>query len=138
MRTVFVAAFAAACLSAGAAAAQDAAAEVGLPLVEGMAFDDTCGPRPQYQGKAMCVRGALASIGPVAETYIGHFKGQGWQVVDGRENGVIFARRRLEGGCDGLELAAYYDENRPVGPATQAWIAFAPLPGDVCPVAAAQ
>ncbi|HEV2081289.1 MAG TPA: hypothetical protein VGR32_02435 [Brevundimonas sp.] len=126
-------------LSSGAAAAQTApASAVDLPLVTGMTFDDTCGPRPQYQGKAVCVRGNLASIEPVAGTYIGHFTGQGWQVVGGEANGVIFARPRAGGGCDGLEMAAYYDETRPVAPATEAWLAFAPIPGDVCAGAAAQ
>lgn len=138
MRSVFIAAFGAACLAAGCASAQDAAPEVALPLVEGMSFDDTCGPRPQYQGKAVCVTGSLASIGPVAETYIGHFTGQGWQVVSGQDNGLIFARRRASGGCDGLEMAAYYDESRPVAPATAGWLAFAPMPGDLCPAAPAQ
>ncbi|MBX9575493.1 MAG: hypothetical protein K2X07_07640 [Caulobacteraceae bacterium] len=138
MRLVFIVGLGAIALSAGHAAAQDAAPEVALPLVEGMTFDDTCGPRPQYQGKAVCVTGPLASIAPVAETYIGHFSGQGWQVVSGQDNGVIFARRRSTGGCDGLEMAAFYDESRPVAPATAGWIAFAPIPGDVCPAAAAQ
>lgn len=141
MRSIFVAAFGAACLAGGAASAQDSAApdqEVGLPLVEGMTFDDTCGPRPQYQNTAVCVRGALAAIEPVAATYVSHFTGQGWEVVSGHANGVIFARRRADGGCDGLEMAAFYDETRPVAPATQAWLAFAPLPGDLCAGAAAQ
>jgi hypothetical protein len=137
MRTVFIAALAAAGLSAGAAAAQDTSLEVGLPLVEGMEFDDTCGPRPDFQARAVCVRGALASIGPVAETYIGHFTTQGWQVVSGHNNSVIFARRRSAGGCDGLEMAAFYDESRPVAPSTSGWIAFAPIPGDICPATGA-
>jgi hypothetical protein len=131
----------AALLTAGAASAQtapEAQGEVGLPLVAGMEFDDTCGPRPQYRGKAICVRGNLASIEPVAGTYIGHYQSQGWQVVGGEANGVIFARKRAGGGCDGLEMAAYYDESRPVAPGTPAWLAFAPLPGDLCPGAAAQ
>lgn len=142
MRGLFLLpALGAALLVAGAASAQSTAGaqgEVGLPLVAGTEFDDTCGPRPQYQGKAICVRGNLASIEPVADAYIGHFTGQGWQVVSGEANGVIFARKRADGGCDGLELAAYYDESRPIAPATPAWLAFAPLPGDLCPGAAAQ
>jgi hypothetical protein len=141
MRSIFIAALGAACLAAGTAAAQQAGAptqEVGLPLVEGMTFDDACGPRPEYQGKAKCVRGALAAIEPVAVTYINHFTSQGWEVVSGHANGVVFARRRPDGGCDGLEMAAFYDESRPVAPATQAWLAFAPLPGDLCAGAAAQ
>lgn len=141
MRAIFLSVLAAAALTAGGAWAQDGAAssaEVGLPLVEGMDYDETCGPRPQYQGKAICVRGALAAMQPVAGTYVGHFQTQGWQVVGGEENGVIFARRRTDGGCDGLEMVAYYDESRAVGPATQAWLAFAPIPGDVCAGAAAQ
>jgi len=141
MRSIFVAAFGAACLAASAASAQEAGAsaqEVGLPLVEGMTFDDTCGPRPQYADKAVCVRGALAAMEPVAATYVSHFTSQGWEVVSGHNNGVVFARRRADGGCDGLEMAAFYDETRPVAPATQAWLAFAPLPGDVCAGTAAQ
>jgi hypothetical protein len=139
MRALFLTALGAGLLVAGGAAAQSTAApEVDLPLVAGMEVDDTCGPRPQYQGKAVCVRGNLAAIEPVAGTYIGHFTGQGWQVVGGEANGVIFARARAGGGCDGLEMVAFYDESRPVAPATQAWLAFAPIPGDVCPGAAAQ
>lgn len=139
MRYLFLTATAAGLLLAGSAAAQTApGATVDLPLVAGMEFDDSCGPRPQYQGKAVCVRGNLASIEPAAGAYIGHFTGQGWQVVGGEANGVIFARKRADDGCDGLEMVAYYDESRPVAPATLAWLAFAPIPGNVCAGAAAQ
>jgi hypothetical protein len=139
MRTWFLTAIGAGLLVAGAASAQTQAPDaVSLPLVAGMEFDDTCGPRPQYQGRAICVRGPLASISGAADAYIAHYASQGWQTVAGEANGVVLARRRAEGGCDGLELAAFYDESRPVGPATQAWLAFAPIPGDICPGAAAQ
>lgn len=138
MRALFTAVVGVVLLAAGAAAAQQPAEEVGLPLAEGMEFDQTCGPRPQYQGRARCVRGPLAVISPAAEAYIAHFQGQGWQVVGGEENAVIFARRRADGRCDGLEMAAFYDQTRPVGPATQGWLGFAPIPGDVCAGSAAQ
>jgi hypothetical protein len=138
MRALLFSALAAGLVAAGGAAAQTPQAEVALPLVEGMEFDDGCGPRPQFQGRAICVRGALASIGPAAEAYIAHYASQGWEVVAGEDNGVVLARRRPDGACDGLEIAAFYDESRPVAPATQAWIAFAPLPGNLCAGTAAQ
>ena len=111
---------------------------VSLPLVQGMEFDDSCGPRPQFQGRAICVQGPLASISTAADAYIAHYVSQGWEVVAGEANGVVLARRRAAGGCDGLEMAAFYDETRPVGPGTSGWLAFAPIPGDLCPGAAAQ
>lgn len=141
MRGFFLTAAAAGLLVAGAASAQTAPVtpqQVDVPLLQGMEFDDACGPKPEVVGRAICIRGPLASIATAAEAYISYYRGQGWQVVGGEANGVIFARRRVEAGCDGLEMAAFYDEARPVGPATAGWLAFAPIPGDVCPGAAAQ
>lgn len=146
MRAIYLAALAAGLTMAGAGAAAAQAqptpapgGEVGLPLVAGAEFDESCGPRPQYQSRAICVRASLAAMEPVAATYVSHFQTLGWQVVGGEENGVVFARRRPDGGgCDGLEMVAFYDETRPIAPASQAWLAFAPIPGDVCAGAAAQ
>ena len=133
MKTLIAAAAAAGALGwAGAAAAQTATEEVSLPLIEGVQFDDTCGPKPEFQGRATCVRGSLASIGPTAEAYISHFERQGWSVVGGGDNSVIFARRRADGACDGLEMAAFYDETRQPAPGAGGWLAFAPIPGNVC------
>jgi hypothetical protein len=133
MKTLIASAtLAMALLGAGAASAQTPTEEVSLPLIEGVQFDDTCGPKPEFQGRATCVRGSLASIGPTAEAYIGHFERQGWSVVGGSANSVIFARRRADGACDGLEMAAFYDETRQPSPGADGWLAFAPIPGNVC------
>jgi hypothetical protein len=133
MQTLIVAAALVGALGwAGTAAAQTPPAEVALPLIGGAQFDDTCGPKPEFQGRATCVRAALASIGPVAEAYIGHFEGQGWTVVGGGNNSVIFARRRSDGACDGLEMGAFYDETRQAAPGADGWLAVAPIPGNVC------
>jgi hypothetical protein len=136
MRAFLLAAMTVGALASGdRARAQEA---VSLPLVQGMEFDDTCGPHPELQGRAICVQGALASISTAADAYIAHYVAQGWEVVAGEANGVVLARRREGGGCDGLEMAAFYDQTRPVGPGTRGWLAFAPIPGDLCPGAAAQ
>ena len=123
------------------AMAQTGATGVGqpieAPLLVGAVADPTCGNLYGLAGKAFCVTAPLASIGGIAEAYITHFEGEGWIAAGGDDNRVVFIKRRAEGGCDGMQLQAFYDPNRPPGPEVAGYIGMATIPGDVCAAAAA-
>lgn len=107
------------------------------PLLVGAVADATCGNLYGLAGKAFCVTAPMASIGGIAEAYIAHFEGEGWIAAAGDDNRVVFIKRREAGGCDGMQIQAFYDPNRPAGPAVPGYIAMATIPGDVCAAAAA-
>ena len=107
------------------------------PLLVGAVADATCGNLYGLAGKAFCVTAPLASIGGIAEAYITHFEGEGWIVAGGEDNRVVFVKRREGGGCDGLQLQAFYDPGRPAGPEVPGYIGMATIPGDVCAAAPA-
>ena len=116
-------------------------APVGVPLeapvLPGATVDATCGNLYGMAGRAFCVTAPLAAIGGIAEAYITHFEGQGWLAAGGDENRVVFIKRRESGGCDGMQLQAFYDTNRPAAPEAPGYIGMATIPGDVCAAAAA-
>ena len=126
-----------------AAMAQTASGATGVgqpieaPLLVGAVADATCGNLYGLAGKAFCVTAPLASIGGIAEAYITHFEGEGWIPAGGDDNRVVFIKRREGGGCDGMQLQAFYDPNRPAGPEVPGYIGMATIPGDVCAAAQA-
>lgn len=81
---------------------------------------------------AYCVTAQLTDIGTLAEQYIETLGTVGWLAADGDDNRVIFVRRREAGGCDGMQMIAFYDEARPVTPTTMGYLGFAAIPGDIC------
>ncbi len=116
---------AAAVLSAGAASAQTP----DMPLLGGAIASPDCGARPAMAQTATCVTAPLPQIGPVFDAYVAHYKGQGWLVLAGGDNRVIFGRASSAGGCDGMQMEAFYDQNAlgyPVAGAP-AYVALAPL-----------
>ena len=121
---------AAAALIAGPAAAQQPGAET-LVLPGATAAPD-CGNLYGMAGRAFCVAAPLASIGALADAYVADLAGRGWLAAGGEENRVVFVRRRDGGGCDGLQMQAFYDTSRPAGPEAPGYLGFAPIPGDVC------
>jgi hypothetical protein len=141
MKTMMVAAALALMPAAAMAQATVGATGIGQPIeapvLPGATLDATCGNLYDMAGKAFCVTAPLASIGALAEAYIAHFESQGWIVAAGDDNRVVFIKRREAGGCDGMQLQAFYDPNRPAGPDVPGYIAMATIPGDVCAAAAA-
>lgn len=81
---------------------------------------------------AYCVSAQLTEVGALAENYIETLHGLGWIAADGDDNRVIFVRRREGGGCDGMQMIAFYDEKVPVTPTTVGYLGFAAIPGDIC------
>ena len=84
------------------------------------------------QTPAYCVGSTLAAVGGVAEAYVADLQGKGWITAGGGENRVIFVKRHEGGGCDGLQMQAFYDTNRPAAPEAPAYLAFALIPGNIC------
>lgn len=121
---------AAAALAAGPAAAQTTAPET--LVLPGATPAPDCGNLYGMAGKAFCVSAPLAAIGALAEAYVTEFESLGWLPAGGEDNRVVFVRRRDGGGCDGLQMQAFYDTSRPVGPEATGYLGFGPIPGDVC------
>lgn len=110
---------------------------VQAPVLDGATEDATCGNLYGMAGRAFCVTAPLAAIGAVADAYIAHFESQGWIAAAGDDNRVVFIKRREGGGCDGMQLQAFYDPNRPAAPEVPGYIGMATIPGDVCAAAPA-
>ena len=141
MKTMMIAAVLAPVLGLAPAAAMAQATGIGQPIeapvLSGAVLDAACGNLYDMAGKAFCVTAPLASIGALADAYVAHFESQGWLAAGGDDNRVVFIKRKDAGGCDGMQLQAFYDPNRPAGPEVPGYIAMATVPGDVCAAAAA-
>ncbi|WP_461344592.1 hypothetical protein [Brevundimonas sp. GN22] len=81
---------------------------------------------------AFCVTARMDQLGGVAEAYIEDLKGQGWIPADGDDNRVIFVKRRDGGGCDGMQMVAFFDPAKPEAAEEPAYLGFALIPGDIC------
>ena len=121
---------AAAALIAGPAGAQDALPDV--PLLAGATPAPDCGNLYGLAGKAFCVSAPLAAVGGLADSYIAELESRGWLAPAGDANRVVFVKRRDGGGCDGLQMQAFYDTSRPAGPEATGYLGFGTIPGDVC------
>lgn len=91
-----------------------------------------CGNLHNLAGRAFCVTAPIASVGALADEYMRHFESQGWLAADGDDNRVILVKRRDGGGCDGMQMVAFYDTTRPAAPEAPGYIGFATIPGDIC------
>lgn len=89
---------------------------------------------------AYCISADLTKLGALADQYVDAMAQSGWLAADGDDNRVIFVRRKPDGTCDGMQMVAFYDESRPVGPTTLGYLGFAQIPGNICraPAAAGQ
>jgi len=121
---------AAAAVIAGPALAQTPLPDV--PLLAGATSAPDCGNLYGLAGKAFCVSAPLAAVGALADAYVAELEGQGWLPAGGDANRVVFVRRRDGGGCDGLQMQAFYDTSRPAGPDATGYLGFGVIPGDVC------
>ena len=109
--------------------AQPTPADLVLP---GATAAPDCGPRPELANIAFCVTAPLSAIGGLGDAYIARFQALGWLQAGGDDNRVIFIRRREAGGCDGLQMLAFYDHDKPTTGTEPGYLAFAAVPGDVC------
>jgi len=123
-------------LAAGVAALAAPAAAQGalpdVPLLAGATAAPDCGNLYGLAGKAFCVSAPLAGISGLADAYVADLEGRGWIAAGGDSNRVVFVRRRDGGGCDGLQMQAFYDTSRPAGPEATGYLGFGVIPGDVC------
>ena len=129
MKIVMMAAVAA--LLAAPAVAQDALSPDTLVL-PGATLAPDCGNLYGLAGRAFCVSAPLAGIGALADAYIADLGTKGWIPAGGEDNRVVFVRRRDTGGCDGLQMQAFYDTSGPTGPDALGYLGFDPIPGNVC------
>jgi len=111
-------------------------AEVTDLVLPGATAAPGCGPRPELANLAFCVTAPLGSVGALADAYIARFRELEWLQAGGGDNRVVFIRRREAGGCDGLQMLAFYDESQPATETSPGYLAFAAIPGDVCAAAA--
>ena len=115
---------------APAAAPQGGPAEVGL--LPGAELSADCGALNNLAGRAWCVTAQLGQIGALADAYIADLEAKGWLAAGGDENRVVFIKRRAAGGCDGMQMVAFYDTAKTAVAELPAYLGFATIPGDVC------
>jgi hypothetical protein len=130
MKIVMMAA--AAALLAGPVLAQDPPLTPDALVLPGATLAPDCGNLYGMAGRAFCVSAPLAGVGALADAYIADLRTKGWIAAGGEDNRVVFVRRRENGGCDGLQMQAFYDTSRPAGPDAIGYLGFAPIPGNVC------
>ena len=100
-------------------------------LLPGAQLSQDCGGLG-LAGRAYCVTAPLGQIGALADAYIADLEGRQWLAAGGDENRVVFVKRRDAGGCDGLQMVAFYDTTKPAVAELPAYLGFATIPGDIC------
>jgi hypothetical protein len=120
----------AAALQAAPAAPQPGAVE--QLLLPGATAAPDCGGLNGMAGRAVCVSAPMADMDRLAQAYVAALGQRGWIAADGADNRVVFVRRRAEGGCDGLQMQAFYDTTRPAAPDAIAYLGFGAIPGNLC------
>lgn len=116
-------------------APQGGPADVGL--LPGAELSADCGGLNNLTGRAYCVTAQLGQIGALADAYIADLASKNWLAAGGDENRVVFIKRREGGGCDGMQMVAFYDTAKTAVAELPAYLGFATIPGDVCAAAAA-
>lgn len=101
-----------------------------IPVLEPAVVSADCGGLLRVP--AFCVTARLDQTGLLADNYLELLEGRGWLAADGDDNRVILVRRRAEGGCDGMQMVAFYDTTQPGVAEAPAYLGFATIPGDVC------
>ncbi|MDI6624570.1 MAG: hypothetical protein QME55_07555 [Brevundimonas sp.] len=121
--------------AAAVAIAGPAPAQTSTPetlILPGATPAPDCGNLYGMAGKAFCVSAPLPGISALADAYVAELEAQGWLAAGGDANRVVFVRRREGGGCDGLQMQAFYDTSRPAGPEAVGYLGFGVIPGDLC------
>jgi hypothetical protein len=120
---------------APAAPAQVQPADVGL--LPGAQLSADCGGLNNMAGRAWCVTAPLGQVGALADAYIADLATKGWLAAGGDENRVVLIKRREAGGCEGMQMVAFYDTTKTAVAELPGYLGFAVVPGDVCAQAAA-
>jgi hypothetical protein len=102
-----------------------------LPTVANTGADATCGGRTAMTAIATCVATTQGAAEAAMEVYNADFERQGWLAAGGRDNRIVYVRRKEGGGCDAFQVLAFAGQNT-ADPAGPAYLAFAVVPGDVC------
>jgi hypothetical protein len=118
------------------APAQVQPADVGL--LPGAQLSADCGGLNNLATRAWCVTAPLGQVGALADAYIADLATKGWLAAGGDENRVVLIKRRDSGGCDGMQMVAFYDTAKTAVAELPAYLGFATVPGDVCAQAAAE
>ncbi|WP_312147999.1 hypothetical protein [Brevundimonas sp.] len=105
-------------------------AATGVPVLSPAVVSVECGGL--LRSPAFCVTAQLDQVGALAEAYLAQFETEGWLPAAGDDNRVVLIKRRESGGCDGMQMIAFYDESRPAEAAAPGYLGFATIPGDVC------
>lgn len=106
------------------------AAATGVPILAPAVASPDCGA--QLRSPAFCVTAQLDQVGALADAYLAQFEKDGWLPAAGDDNRVILIKRREGGGCDGMQMIAFYDESKPAEATAPGYLGFATIPGDVC------
>lgn len=101
-----------------------------IPVMEPAVAAADCGGL--LRAPAFCVTARMDQIGGLGERYIQDLAAKGWIAADGDDNRVVLIRRREGGGCDGMQMLAFFDTNKPQAAEAQAFLGFAYIPGDIC------
>lgn len=108
------------------AAPQGGPADVGL--LPGAELSPDCGGLNNLTGRAWCVTAQLGQIGALADAYIADLKTKGWLDAGGDENRIVFIKRHEGGGCDGMQMMAFYDTTKAAAAELPAFLGFARIP----------
>jgi len=103
-----------------------------VPILAGGTPAPDCGNLYALAGKAFCVSAPLAGIGALGDAYVADLKARDWIAAGGDDNRVVFVRRREGGGCDWMQMQAFYDTSRPAAPDSTGYLGFGVIPGDEC------
>ena len=106
------------------------------PILSGAQASADCGGLNNLASRAFCITAPLGQIGALADAYVANFEARGWLPAGGDDNRVVFVKRREAGGCDGLQMVAFYDTTKPAIAEAPGYLGFATVPGDVCANAA--
>lgn len=103
-----------------------------VPVLPNAQASPDCGGLNNLAGRAFCVTAPLGSVGALADAYIADLETRGWLPAGGDDNRVVFVKRREAGGCDGIQMVAFYDTTKTAVAELPAYLGFATIPGDVC------
>jgi len=119
-------------LQTPAAPAGPLALNVEVPQIAGLSSDTTCGGRAALVSQAFCLATTQAAVESTVTQMSEAFAQQGWLAADGRENLIVFVKRKPEGGCDSSQMVPSSDEPRQPAPPAPAYLALATTPVDIC------
>ena len=116
--------------AAPAAPATGSTLPTNFPVLAPAVLSPDCGGFAQVP--AFCVTSRMDQMSGLGDAYMEHLAAQGWIAADGDDNIVVFIKRRENGGCDGLQMVAFYDTTKPQTAEAPAFLGFAYIPGNLC------